>query len=80
MIKFLREIRMYNMFLNDLGGRKINIPDVISEGMYCYNFNAVRTNRDAGSYDCVDIKTKDGIQVKSASIEDDLTSFGPNSK
>jgi hypothetical protein len=62
-----------------LGGRKINIPDVISEGIYCYLFNCARTNGSAKSYDAVDLKTKEGIQIKSASIHDDCTSFGPTS-
>jgi hypothetical protein len=79
MIDLLKQIKESNAFLNQMGGRKINIPDVISEGMYCYNFNAVRTNGSAGSFDCVDLDTKDGVQIKSASIENDCTSFGPTS-
>jgi hypothetical protein len=79
MISFLNDIKINNLFLNNLGGRKINVPDVISEGIFCYHYNAIRTNGTAKSYDCVDIITKDGIQVKSASIEKDCTSFGPKS-
>ncbi len=44
-----------------------------------YLFNAVRTNGTARSYDAVDLVTHEGIQVKSTSIESDLTSFGPTS-
>lgn len=65
--------------LNSLGGRKLNIPDVISEGIYCYLFNAARTNGDAYSYDAVDLVSHEGIQIKSASIPIDCTSFGPTS-
>ena len=43
-------------------------------------FGAVRTNGSAYSYDAVSKKTKNGIQVKSACIDNDLTSFGPKSK
>ena len=42
-------------------------------------FNAVRTNRTAHSYDAVDKITGEGIQIKSASIKIDCTSFGPTS-
>lgn len=68
-----------NKLLQSLGGRSMNVPDVISEGLYCYFFNAVRTNGTAYSYDAVDLVTHEGIQVKSTSIDDDLTSFGPRS-
>ena len=68
-----------NKLLQSLGGRSMNVPDVISEGLYCYFFNAVRTNGTAYSYDAVDLVTHEGIQVKSTSISDDLTSFGPRS-
>lgn len=65
--------------LNQLGGRKLNIPDVVSEGIYCYVFNASRTNGDAYSYDAVSLDTHEGIQIKSCSIDCDCTSFGPTS-
>lgn len=44
-----------------------------------YFFNAVRTNGTAHSYDAVDKNTGEGIQIKSASIKTDCTSFGPTS-
>lgn len=65
--------------LKTLGGRAMNVPDVISEAIYCYFFDAVRTNNTAKSYDAVNVKNSDGIQVKSTSIKNDLTSFGPKS-
>lgn len=68
-----------NKLLQSLGGRGLNVPDVISEGLYCYFFNAIRTNGTAHSYDAVDLSTHEGIQVKSTSIDNDLTSFGPTS-
>ena len=68
-----------NKCTKHLGGRNINVPDILSEGLYCYFFNAVRTNGTAGSYDAVDINTGEGIQIKSASIKNDCTSFGPTS-
>ena len=66
-----------NAELKSLEGRTLNVPDVFSEALYCIFFNAVRTNGTAHSYDCVDISTGAGIQIKSASIPNDCTSFGP---
>jgi len=68
-----------NKKLKPLGGRGLNVPDVFSEALFCIFFNAIRTNGTAYSYDCVSLDTKAGIQVKSASIPNDLTSFGPTS-
>ena len=68
-----------NTMVKELGGRNQNIPDVLSEGLFAYFFDAVRTNNSpgAGSYDCVLRKTGEGVQVKSASVPQDLSSFGP---
>lgn len=78
---FIKNIfKMWNEMNNDLkrlGGRSMNVPDVVSEGLYSIFFDAVRTKLGAYSYDCVDINTGEGIQVKSTSIDKDLTSFGP---
>lgn len=63
--------------LKKLGGRSLNVPDVISESLFCIAFNAARTNNTARSFDCVLRKTGEGVQIKSASISNDCTSFGP---
>ena len=68
-----------NEKLKKLGGRNLNVPDVFSEALFCIFFNAVRTNGTAYSYDCVIRGSGDGVQVKSASIANDCTSFGPTS-
>ena len=68
-----------NADLKALGGRNLNVPDVFSEAVFCMAFDAVRTNATAHSYDCVMKATGEGVQVKSASIADDCTSFGPTS-
>ena len=68
-----------NIDLKQFGGRNLNVPDVFSEALYCIFFNAVRTNGTAHSYDAVDKITGEGIQIKSASIKKDCTSFGPTS-
>jgi hypothetical protein len=68
-----------NKQLKYLGGRNLNVPDVFSEALFCIFFNAIRTNGTAHSYDCVSLDTSAGIQVKSCSIDNDCTSFGPTS-
>ena len=68
-----------NSKLKKLGGRGLNVPDVFSEALFCLAFDAIRTNGTAYSYDCVMRKTHEGVQVKSASIPNDCTSFGPTS-
>ncbi|QWD02858.1 Bsp6I family type II restriction endonuclease [Polynucleobacter paneuropaeus] len=71
---------------NDLqkyGGRRINLPELLSEAVFCMNFSAGRmTQGIAGansSFDCYDIHSKKRIQVKACSVSEDLTSFGPDS-
>lgn len=68
-----------NKDLKSLGGRNLNVPDVFSEAIYCYFFNSARTNGEAHSYDAVSLSNSAGIQIKSASIVNDCTSFGPTS-
>lgn len=68
-----------NADLKKLEGRNLNVPDVFSEALFCIFFDAVRTNNTAHSYDCVSKTTGEGIQIKSASIPNDCTSFGPTS-
>jgi hypothetical protein len=69
--------------LQTWGGRRINIPELLSEAVYCINYGAGRMNGGiAGantSFDCYDVKTSKRIQVKACSVEEDLTSFGPKS-
>lgn len=70
-----------NKEIKSLNARGTNIPDIVSEGLFCVYFDAVRTNnkKNSHSFDCVIKKTGEGVQVKSASIENDCTSFGPTS-
>lgn len=79
--KIFKKWLKINKQLKSLKGRGMNVPDVFSEALFCLEFNAIRTNSDskAKSYDCVMRKTGEGVQVKSASISEDLTSFGPKS-
>ena len=69
--------------LQAIGGRRINLPEALSEAIFCINFNAGRLNEAISkantSFDCYQINTQKRIQVKACSVIYDLTSFGPNS-
>ena len=69
--------------LKKLGCRRINFPE-ISEIFFCILYDSVRVNSTSipgehSSFDCYNLNRKTTIQVKSASSEDELTSFGPKS-
>jgi hypothetical protein len=73
--------------LKQIKARGINIPEGISEPLYCLvanNKEVVRTTRSISgansSFDCYNIRTKERIQVKACSVLPDLSSFGPKSK
>jgi len=66
-------------------GRKVNIPEVISEGMFCVFTGSARfmkkiKGKGKVSFDTFDVKKGRTEQIKASSIEKDLTSFGPRSK
>jgi hypothetical protein len=67
----------------NLGGRRINLPEIISEAIYCINFNSARLNSSVSgintSFDCFNLDKQKRIQVKACSVKEDLTSFGPRS-
>lgn len=81
LISMIKKWLDLNAELKSFKGRAINVPDVFSEALFCFAFDAIRTNGDpdAHSYDCVIKATGEGVQVKSASIPKDCTSFGPKS-
>ena len=71
------------------GARGVNIPEGLTENLYCYLTGAYRTNNIKlsncnTSFDCYlpsNIANTMGkrIQIKACSISPDLTSFGPHS-
>ena len=65
------------------GGRRLNIPEVITEGIVCIHLGAGRLTTSKGnfnsSWDCYEIKNHRRVQVKATSVSNDLTSFGPKS-
>jgi hypothetical protein len=65
------------------GGRRLNMPEIISEGLVCIHLNAGRLYGGGASFnsswDCFQIEGDRRIQVKACSVKKDLTSFGPRS-
>ena len=66
-------------------GRTVNIPEVISEGMFCIFSKSVRyqkklKGKGTVSFDTINIKNKRREQIKASSIEEDLSSFGPRTE
>jgi len=66
-------------------GRKMNIPEVLSEGMFCIFSKSVRYQRKikgkgSVSFDTINLETGDKEQIKASSIEFDLSTFGPKSE
>ena len=82
-------LKIYNNWvaLSDLleknGGRRINLPELLSEAIFCLHFKAGRLTSNISkantSFDCYDYKNNSRIQVKACSVKEDLTSFGPRS-
>jgi hypothetical protein len=73
-----------NKKIKDLGGRQVNLPDTLSECIFCLHMKCVRVTKVYGkttsSFDVFNFDKKRRIQVKACSILPDLTSFGPKSK
>lgn len=69
--------------LKKINGRGINLPEVLSEAIFCLNMGAIRINNNiAGansSFDVYDVTRNKRIQIKACSVLPDLTSFGPES-
>lgn len=68
--------------LLSLGGRRVNLPEGLSEPVFCRAMNAIRVvnvSGASGSFDAYNPSTSKRIQVKGSSILPDLTSFGPQS-
>lgn len=88
-------IQIYNSWQNlnntliSIGARGVNIPEGLTETLYCYITGAYRTNNIKlsncnTSFDCYLPSNSPNtpgkrIQVKACSIAPDLTSFGPHS-
>lgn len=87
-VEVYKDWKEINQKIKKIGGRRINIPEIITEGIACYINNWGRINDtnivglDSSSADAIDIRTGETIQIKAASSSNNLktgpTSFGPN--
>ena len=69
--------------MRDYKAREPNFPEGLSEVAFCMWSGSVRKikcNGAHGSFDTFNLETKRMEQIKACSVEDDLTSFGPNSE
>ena len=74
-----------NKKLKAYGARTINIPELLSESVYCMFTNSGRLksceySKVNTSWDCYNFDTNKRVQVKATSVAEDLTSFGPRSE
>ncbi len=69
--------------LNSINSRAVNLPEGLSEGVFCLAMDCVRMVENISgantSWDCYNLVSKKRIQVKACSVLPDLTSFGPAS-
>lgn len=88
----IKLVQLYKTWLEfgtlctEYGGRKPNIPEVLTENLVCYLIpDILNVNKSTyitpkgSSYDAIDNKGN-LVQIKATSIEKDLTSFGPRTK
>jgi hypothetical protein len=80
--KFYKKWFKYNKACKKMEGRGCNIPESLTEALYCYLTGNCRVSKVFGakqSFDCYDEDTEERIQVKACSILPDLSSLGPKS-
>ena len=84
MFHFFNTWKEISSLNKEYSGRGVNIPEGITETLYCLATKSYRTNNlnlpnVNTTMDCY--SDKEGrVQVKACSTEDDLTSFGPASE
>jgi hypothetical protein len=82
--KLYRDWKNLNDRLKGISTRGINLPETISENAFCLFFSnyvrVVKLKKGKCSYDCINIKTGEKVQIKASSVASDLTSFGPRSE
>lgn len=81
--KLYKDWKSLNQSIKKYSTRGINLPEAISEGIFCCNFNSARVVKIFGStsasFDSYDLHTKKRQQIKAASNNASPSSFGPNS-
>jgi hypothetical protein len=73
-----------NRELKEYGARGLTFPEGLSEVAFCLLTRSVKKLKTpqgvTASFDTYNLTTKKAQQIKASSVENDLTSFGPNSK
>lgn len=73
-----------NDSIKKISTRGINLPEAISENAFCMFFpecvRVVKLKQGKCSYDALNRKTGERIQIKASSVDEDLSSFGPRSE
>ena len=73
--------RELNDEIESINTRRVNLPEILSEGLFCLEMGSVRINSSINgaksSFDAYDLKNNKRIQIKGCSMVPDLTSFGP---
>ena len=80
--------RQLSLMSKNFAGRGINLPEIISEGVYCivndaYRMNNLKIGGADTSLDCYEPKKgvgKNRVQIKATTIQNDCTSFGPKTQ
>lgn len=76
-LKLYFEWKKINDLCEAIMGRKINMPEALSESIVCYLLGYKRNMKDTGDATAPDGKK---IEIKAATIAKDLSSFGPKEK
>lgn len=83
LINMYRKWRDLTDDLKKIGARGINLPEGLSEAVFCLATNSWRITQSIPgvktSFDCYNPASNVRIQVKAHSVAYDLTSFGPKS-
>lgn len=85
-LKIYDKWKKINSECESIYSRKINLPECISERIFCFHTNSViikrvySSKKYSNSFDCYNEETKTKIQLKACSVKYDLSSFGPRSK
>jgi DNA (cytosine-5)-methyltransferase 1 len=82
LIKYSLKFDEINNQVVKIGGRRQNISEAFTEGLYCYLTNSVRVlkihNKNfSSSFDCYNFDDDKSVQVKASTLKIDCSSFGP---
>lgn len=81
----LRSVNNLSKYSQKLDGRRVNVPESISETLVCAELGFLKKARhNSGSFkkswDAYNPATGKRVQIKCSTIKNDLSSFGPRSK